>query len=445
MLYFLMLSVIAIGGCKSLLKDINIGDTEKNDRPKIVSPAPQGGGENQTKDLFEFSCNRIVGCDIWSSPVDISWNTALAPLNTVGFEQKFVIKFAEIKDSSNGVGAWYEVFHPETFASVGWYWSFYLIKPSTLAIIPTPNELEYKLINLGENDIQALRWVNKKFSLPEDFIPADLMAIGEDFTFRAGHSLRAPVFDRFKKMAEAASRAHITLKIASSYISFSSQKKIFEDSVAKLGANEAEKVSIHAGHSEHQLGTTLDLSTPELGSEPWNKDFGSSLAFKWLDEHAAEFGFTQSYPLDKEEKSGHVPEPWHFRYVGIAIAKLVKNKSITLEEFFQSEIGEDGYLNIMKSWQSEPVENSPEQPAPVPVSQDSGATGERFTCKAVLGCNIRAAAGGTLDTLGEKLGLLEKGESLKMLGYVILDSGKYRHWVKVEFEAKEAFIWYGDY
>jgi D-alanyl-D-alanine carboxypeptidase len=70
------------------------------------------------------------------------------------------------------------------------------------------------------------------------------------------------------------------------------------------------KVSALPGHSEHHLGTTLDLhggDGPVL--EP---SFEATAAFAWLQRHASRFGFVMSYPRDNPW--GIAFEPWHWRF-----------------------------------------------------------------------------------------------------------------------------------
>jgi zinc D-Ala-D-Ala carboxypeptidase len=42
--------------------------------------------------------------------------------------------------------------------------------------------------------------------------------------------------------------------------------------------------------------------------------------YKFLEENAYKFGFVISYPKDKETITGYSYEPWHIRYIGIALA-----------------------------------------------------------------------------------------------------------------------------
>ena len=86
------------------------------------------------------------------------------------------------------------------------------------------------------------------------------------------------------------------------------------------------------GHSEHQLGTAIDLRLP------------TSAAIDWLAEHAFEHGFALSYPKGKQRLTGYRPEPWHVRFVGRELADELHRRGSTLEELFRArpDLGESG-------------------------------------------------------------------------------------------------------
>ena len=50
-------------------------------------------------------------------------------------------------------------------------------------------------------------------------------------------------------------------------------------------------------------------------------------------KHAAEYGFILRYPKDKEDVTGIIWEPWHFRYVGVENAQKIKDSGLCLEEY----------------------------------------------------------------------------------------------------------------
>ncbi len=77
----------------------------------------------------------------------------------------------------------------------------------------------------------------------------------------------------------------------------------------------ANTFSADQGYSEHQLGTTVDFSSDEIGGGL--TDFQNTKAFAWLEENAHRYGFTLSYP---EANEYYIYEPWHWRFVGQELA-----------------------------------------------------------------------------------------------------------------------------
>ena len=71
------------------------------------------------------------------------------------------------------------------------------------------------------------------------------------------------------------------------------------------------------GHSEHQTGLALDFNDV-------SGDFALTEAYRWLQEHGAEYGFIQRYPAGKESVTGIAEESWHYRYVGRPHAQAMK-------------------------------------------------------------------------------------------------------------------------
>ena len=87
--------------------------------------------------------------------------------------------------------------------------------------------------------------------------------------------------------------------------------------------------SARAGHSEHQTGLAIDVSS----NNPDILSFEMSTSFKWMKEHAHEYGFILRYPKGKEDITGYMYEPWHYRYVGKEIATLLYQTGMTFDEY----------------------------------------------------------------------------------------------------------------
>lgn len=125
-------------------------------------------------------------------------------------------------------------------------------------------------------------------------------------------------------LVESRAQGH-ALKVESAYRSYEDQARVFA-TIKEIGR------AARPGHSEHQLGSVIDLRIP------------TGAAIAWLSNHAAEFGFVQSYPAQKQRLTGYRPEPWHIRYVGKDLAKKVHDEKLTLEELFRAhpDISESG-------------------------------------------------------------------------------------------------------
>jgi D-alanyl-D-alanine carboxypeptidase len=188
----------------------------------------------------------------------------------------------------------------------------------------------------GDDDF--LQVVDKQHALPRDYELNDLTELA---------SLNAPVFGRasvllryhaalaFARMAKGAEAQGHHLVGVSGYRSYAQQRYVFyqnvlremaladeagepiEELTATLRAN---AYSARAGQSEHQLGTTLDVSSREIGGA-LIPDLFFTPSGQWLIQHAHEYGFVVSYPLGKEALTGYVAEPWHLRWVSEPVAQ----------------------------------------------------------------------------------------------------------------------------
>jgi D-alanyl-D-alanine carboxypeptidase len=123
------------------------------------------------------------------------------------------------------------------------------------------------------------------------------------------------------------------LQIASAYRSYATQQAVFDGWVATSGYDAALRKSARPGHSEHQLGTTIDF-TSLGGRPPWEyADWGATPAGAWMAANAWEHGFVMSYPRNSFGAVCYDYEPWHYRYVGRDIAWQVRISGLTLREW----------------------------------------------------------------------------------------------------------------
>ena len=170
------------------------------------------------------------------------------------------------------------------------------------------------------------------YRLTSAYGPSDLRSTA-DAGLNGGQRVRALVITDLRAMARAARAAGARLAVESSYRSYSTQASTFAYWVRVSGYAAALRSSARAGHSEHQLGTTLDFKSYG-GSAPWNyADWGRSKAGTWLRNNAWRYGFVMSYPKGKTSVTCYAYEPWHFRYVGRAVAAKIHASGLTPREY----------------------------------------------------------------------------------------------------------------
>ena len=140
--------------------------------------------------------------------------------------------------------------------------------------------------------------------------------------------------------SEAAAAEGVDLLLCSGYRTVEYQTNLFNNEKQEWlnkGLNEqeaydkAKTVVAVPGYSEHNLGLAADIVTSD--HQNLDEAFEKTAAFTWLDAHAAEYGFILRYPKDKQEITGIIYEPWHYRYVGPENAAAIKAGGQCLEEF----------------------------------------------------------------------------------------------------------------
>lgn len=173
--------------------------------------------------------------------------------------------------------------------------------------------------------------VNKTYQLPQDYVPENLVTPNVDFSGDS-EQLRSVAAHALENMFTQANQDQIELRAASGYRSYDYQLDLYQGYVDEHGEDYANQISAKAGHSEHQTGLAIDVTSPAADYR-LTKEFGDTEAGEWVREHASEFGFIIRYPKGKEDITGYTYEPWHLRYVGKDIAQYIMNNSLTLEEY----------------------------------------------------------------------------------------------------------------
>ena len=155
--------------------------------------------------------------------------------------------------------------------------------------------------------------VDRTHAVPSTYAPNDLVKVGPGYEKGRVYELRKEAAAAWEKMRTAALADHVTLRVVSAYRSYSYQRGVYDKAVKRDGP--AQNAVAAAGHSEHQLGTAIDIGGPDSATI-LKQTFGDTTAGRWLTTHAPEFGFAVSYTRANQAATGYIAEPWHYRYVG---------------------------------------------------------------------------------------------------------------------------------
>lgn len=196
---------------------------------------------------------------------------------------------------------------------------------------------------------RKLMLLNNDWELPEDFKwdlvywsngnSADAMYLNSQ-KHDSTKAVDREAYEPLKRMFADAEKAGAPLGLVSAYRSIDLQDRLFTRSVnSYIGQGYSEKEAIKkanyartfTGTSEHNTGLGFDIL--EKGNYTLSTSFENTAQFKWLSEHAEEYGFILRYPKDKVSVTGIMYEPWHYRYVGTENAKKINEMNFCLEEY----------------------------------------------------------------------------------------------------------------
>ena len=162
--------------------------------------------------------------------------------------------------------------------------------------------------------------LDTKLRLPRSYKPWDLVSVKRANIAGSGKVRKKMIAD-LKALGQAARRAGKPLAVRSAWRSYDYQKALFDSYVRTYGRTQALKFSARPGHSEHQLGTTVDFTVGP--GVPLSTKFGDSPSGKWLARNGWKYGFIMSYPKGMRKWSCYGYEPWHWRYFGRDVAKKI--------------------------------------------------------------------------------------------------------------------------
>ena len=186
---------------------------------------------------------------------------------------------------------------------------------------------------LSGDDLLVLVNKTEDQQLASGWAPADLVPVpGAQMMPGRSGELRHGVTLALEAMLAAAAEDDLALGVRSAYRSYRTQCITFAFKVRQHGLDHARRFSAEPGRSQHQLGTTVDITSARLG---WAlaQSLGDEPEGEWLEANAHRFGFALSYPAGVEHVTGYAFEPWHYRYIGVAAAAEMHAREMILEEY----------------------------------------------------------------------------------------------------------------
>lgn len=179
--------------------------------------------------------------------------------------------------------------------------------------------------------------VSKIKNLPDGYVPPDLVVLPDSVEAVGIICMRQGAAQAYQQLYSAAKNSGLRILVTSGFRKFGIQdylKELYNDT---LGEKQSDKVSAHPGHSEHQLGTAIDITGASIGFGSTSTSFEGSPEWYWMASHAQEYGFVLSYEYGKESVTGYQFEPWHWRYVGVDLAKEIYTSGKTSLEILEEK------------------------------------------------------------------------------------------------------------
>ena len=182
--------------------------------------------------------------------------------------------------------------------------------------------------------------VNHTSKMPDDYT-FDTKECGSATAINK--TLQTVACDAFLEMQKAAAADGVTVWMQSGYRSVKYQTSLYERKTKyyldkgydnATAKEKAAAVVNPPGYSEHNCGLAADLNSPEHTG--LDEGFEKTAAFRWLCEHAGDYGFILRYPKDAEDKTEIIYEPWHWRYVGVENAAKINASGLCFEDYIET-------------------------------------------------------------------------------------------------------------
>ena len=147
-----------------------------------------------------------------------------------------------------------------------------------------------------------------------------------------GQELDSRIIPAMKEFVAAARAQGLNVYLSSGYRDYNTQSYLYNRKIGQgYSAEDAARIVAPPGTSEHQTGLACDIT--DRYYEIKNASLENTATFQWLKANCTDFGFILRFPQDKQDITGVMYEPFHFRYVGVEAAKYMTENNLCLEEF----------------------------------------------------------------------------------------------------------------
>ncbi len=211
----------------------------------------------------------------------------------------------------------------------------------TYPYIISPNYPDDKQVAFLKDSDLVL--VNKGLFLTATDNPSNLkdilqtnLNVANTMTDTSKSMLKEEALNALEILFASASDAGNILYAYSGYRTYERQEYIFDWNYTE-NPTTAESISARAGHSEHQTGLAIDVTTAKVDYK-LTEYLGDTEEGIWLANNAHKYGFIIRYPKGKSNITGFNYEPWHLRYVGKEVAKTCYDSNLTLEEYILANV-----------------------------------------------------------------------------------------------------------
>ena len=154
-----------------------------------------------------------------------------------------------------------------------------------------------------------------------------------ELEYLEGQQFDVRIIEPMEEMVSAARSEGLSVCLSSGYRSYATQTWLFNRKADEYGETIAATIVARPGTSEHQTGLCCDITDHYY--EMKDASLENTEMYQWMSQHCDEYGFIVRFPKGREDITGIIYEPWHFRYVGKEAAAYIMEHDLTLEEFLE--------------------------------------------------------------------------------------------------------------